>query len=85
MDMKRTWQLQEAKNQLSTVVDKAIAEGVQTITRHGEPVVVVISTAEFKKISQPKQKLSEFFASLPSHGIELDLERDKSPARDVEL
>ena len=85
--MKRTWQLQEAKNQLSVLVDQAIAGGVQTITRHGEPVVVVISATEFKKMAQPKQSLVQFFAECGMQDADWDsiLERDKSPAREVEV
>jgi len=83
--MKRTWQLQEAKNQLSLVVDKALEEGAQTITRHGQPVVVVVSTKEFNKLRAPKESLVDFFAKFSLGDIELDLERDKSPAREVEI
>ncbi len=39
--MKSTWQLQEAKNRFSEVVNLALTEGEQTITRHGKPVVVI--------------------------------------------
>ena len=41
--MSHTWQLQEAKNKLSEVVDEAIREGPQVITGRGEEVAVVIS------------------------------------------
>ena len=34
------WQLQEAKNRFSEVVNKALEEGPQTVTRHGEEIVV---------------------------------------------
>ncbi len=34
--MSQTWQLQEAKNQLSRVVDEAQRSGPQIITRRGE-------------------------------------------------
>jgi len=37
-----TWQLQEAKNRLSEVIHAAQSQGPQTITRHGEPVAMVI-------------------------------------------
>jgi prevent-host-death family protein len=37
-----TWQLQEAKNRLSEVIHAAQNQGPQTITRHGEPVAMVI-------------------------------------------
>ena len=83
--MKNVWQLQEAKNQLSTVVENALTHGVQTITRHGEPVVVVMAAKEFKKKQKPKQKLSEFFAQSPLKGVKLDLERIKDYPRDLDL
>ena len=36
------WQLQEAKNRFSEVINAAEHEGPQTITRHGKPVAVVV-------------------------------------------
>lgn len=36
------WQLQEAKNRLSEVIQAAERSGPQTITRHGQPVVLVV-------------------------------------------
>jgi len=44
--MRRTWQLQEAKNKFSKLVDDAINDGPQTVTRHGRNVVVVLSMDE---------------------------------------
>jgi prevent-host-death family protein len=83
--VKNVWQLQEAKNQLSTVVENALTHGAQTITRHGEPVVVVLSASEFKKQQKPKEKLSEFFARSPLKGAKLDLKRIKDYPRDLDL
>ena len=47
--MARTWQLQEAKNRLSEVVDLALEEGPQIVTRHGKEVAVVIAKDEFDR------------------------------------
>jgi prevent-host-death family protein len=80
--MIQTWQLQEAKNKLSRVVENAINNGPQIITRRGEEVVIVLSYAEYKKMVASKQKLSEFFRESPLVGVDLDLSRDKSAARD---
>jgi prevent-host-death family protein len=44
------WQLQEAKQQLSRVVDLAVQEGPQTITRHGHEVAVVVSIEEYRRL-----------------------------------
>ena len=81
--MKNVWQLQEAKNQFSLVVDNALTQGPQTVTRHGEPTVMVVSMAEFKKTKRKKKSILELFE--PIRGLELDVTRDRGLPRDVEL
>ena len=81
--MKNVWQLQEAKNQFSLVVEHALTRGPQTVTRHGEPAVVVVSVADFQKSKPRKKGIVELFE--PIRGLELNLERDKSLPRDVTL
>ena len=80
--MTRNWQLQEAKNKLSQVVEEAARDGPQIITRHGVEVAIVISFAEYQKMVASKGKLSAFFRDSPLVGVELDLSRDKSDARE---
>jgi antitoxin Phd len=80
--MTRTWQLQEAKNRLSQVVDDALNQGPQIITRRGVEVVIVIAYEQFKKMNLSEQKLSDFFRSSPLVGVDLDLTRDKSAIRE---
>lgn len=41
--MSATWQVQEAKNHFSEMIDRALREGPQTVTRHGKPVVRVVA------------------------------------------
>ncbi len=79
----RQWQLQEAKARFSELIRLARREGPQEITLHGEPAAVVVSKAAFEKLRRPKQSLVEFLRSSPLAGIDLEIERDKSPARDV--
>jgi antitoxin Phd len=40
--MQHTWQIQEAKNRFSELVDLSLSEGPQTVTRHGKPVVQIV-------------------------------------------
>ncbi len=63
--MSNTWQLQEAKNRFSTVVDRALTDGLQIVTRHGKPAVVVVSVEEFRKLQPARQALSRFLAQSP--------------------
>ncbi|HEX4954333.1 MAG TPA: type II toxin-antitoxin system Phd/YefM family antitoxin [Thermoanaerobaculia bacterium] len=79
------WQLQEAKARLSEVVRRAVAEGPQAITVHGRNEVVVLSTAEYERLARPRPSLVELLQSSPWAGLDLDLERDRSPVRKVEL
>jgi prevent-host-death family protein len=81
----RDWQLQEAKNRLSQVVDSALHDGPQTITLRGKPAAVVIAFDEYRKLTQPKTGLAQFFRQSPLHGVDLDLGRSEDLAREVEL
>ena len=42
--MTTTWQVQEAKNRFSEMLERARSEGPQIITRHGRAVAQVVST-----------------------------------------
>jgi prevent-host-death family protein len=48
-----TWQLQEAKAKFSQLVQKALDEGPQTVTRHGKEVAVLLSADDYKKLQRP--------------------------------
>lgn len=81
----RVWQLQEAKNRFSQLVNRALAEGPQVVTRRGEEIVVVLSKDEYSKLRLSRSSLLEFFRESPLVGAELDLARDRSKLRDVDL
>lgn len=80
------WQIQEAKNKLSQVIDHALEQGPQIITRRGVEAVIVLSYKEYRKLLLSQSKLSDFFRESPLAGSALQLERDKSAWRnDVNL
>lgn len=81
--MARVWQLQEAKNKLSEVVDEALTDGPQVITKRGVETAIVLSYADYRKLLLNQQKLSDFFRESPLADIELDLSRDTSPNREA--
>jgi len=80
--MKQVWQLQEAKNKLSEVIEEAISHGPQIITRRGVETAVVLSYDDYHKMLSEQQDLYTFFRESPLVGADLDLERDKSDMRD---
>ena len=80
------WQLQDAKNKFSELVDTAIHKGPQTVTKHGEETVVVMSIRDYKKLAALKPSISQVFAKASAFSDDLDLKRDKSnDLRDVIL
>ena len=83
--MKHTWQLQEAKNKFSKLVEKAQHEGPQFVTKHGKESVVVLSVEEYKKIVKPKSNLFQFIQSSPLSKTLIDIKRDKSLVRNIEI
>jgi len=83
--MNNTWQLQEAKNRLSTVIEGALHHGPQIITRKGIKTAVVLSVKDYEKLTKPKQNLVDFFKSSPLHSVRIDLTRSKESSREVEF
>jgi antitoxin Phd len=71
MEKVMAWQLQEAKARFSELVQKAMDEGPQTVTRRGKPSVVVLSVQEYERLRQRKPSLKEVLMSGPEGEFEL--------------
>ncbi len=59
------WHLQDAKNNFSKVVQKAMTEGPQTVTLRGKRAAVVIAADEFDRLSNRKPSFVEHLLSGP--------------------
>lgn len=82
----RTWQIQEAKAHLSELVRDTESVGPQEITWHGRAVAVVLSKAEYERLTGAGQSLVEFMRRSPLFDSDdLDFTRDASVTRDVLL
>ena len=79
------WSVQDAKNRFSEVVDQALHEGPQTITRRGRETAVILSISAFRALSGGRGDLVRFLRKSPMCGSNIDLERDREYGRDVEL
>ena len=79
------WQLQDAKNRFSEVVDKALRDGPQLVTRRGVETIVIVSVEEYRKLTGSKTSLVEFFRKSPLRGIKLDLGRSKDLGREIDF
>ena len=78
------WQLQDAKQKFSQLVQRALDEGPQVVTRHGEAVVVVVAADEYRRLAGGTADLRDFLLSGPDLSA-LDLERSTERAREIDL
>lgn len=79
------WQVQEAKARFSELLRSAATEGPQAITVRGRTAAVVVSQDEYERLKGRKPSLVEFMRSSPLAGVDLEIERDRSPGRDIAL
>ena len=82
--MNAVWQVQEAKNRFSEVIDRALHEGPQTVTRHGRPVVRVVAVTDEREPKAPHagDGFVEFLLSAPKiEGGLPEMPRDRSEGR----
>lgn len=78
-----TWKLADAKNKFSEVVDKALKEGPQKVTRRCE-AVIVLALKDFEHLTGSKPGIKEYLMRAPSLKG-LNLRRDSSPLRKADL
>lgn len=78
------WQLQTAKQKFSELVERALAEGPQVVTRRGREVVVVVAIDEYRRLRGKKRDFKQFLLKGPDFDL-LDIQRSDEPTRPVEL
>jgi prevent-host-death family protein len=61
----RTWPLQEARNHLREVIDSALDQGPQRITRHGKQAVVIVSEDEWNRRTVGARSFGDLLADSP--------------------
>ncbi|MDE2837754.1 MAG: type II toxin-antitoxin system Phd/YefM family antitoxin [Chloroflexota bacterium] len=81
------WQLQDAKNRFSAVVDAALEHGPQCVTRRGKPAVIVLAVEEYERLRRVEKAEAptfvEMLLAIPKDGEEF--ERWPMKVRDVEF
>ncbi len=81
----KTWSVAAAKAKFSELIDRALSEGPQTITRNGHKAVVVVSAEGWERKTRRNGNLAEFFARSPLRGSEVKIERVKKHLRKFDL
>jgi antitoxin Phd len=81
--MQHTWQLQEAKNRFSELVDLSLTEGPQIVTRHGKPVVQIVPIVQTESLKLRKARsLGEHLLLLrefPGEPLQMPERRNRKP------
>jgi prevent-host-death family protein len=78
------WQLQDARQQFSRLVDLARSEGPQVVTRHGKEVAVVLDIRDYRQIWSDGGAFKRFLTEAPDFEV-LEIERGREPAPAIEL
>ena len=77
------WQLADAKNRFSELVNRALAEGPQLVRRRKDGVVV-IAQRDYDKLAGKRPSFKRLLMEGPDFDG-LNLTRDRSPMRDTPL
>lgn len=80
-----TWTVAEAKAKFSEVIDRALSEGPQTITRKGRTAAVLVGAEEWQRKTMRTGNLAEFFAASPLRGSGLKVRRLKARPKKIRL
>ena len=78
------WQLQDAKQQFSRLVDRARSDGPQVVTRNGKEVAVVLGFDDYRRLRSDSGAFKRFLSEGPDFDV-LEITRAREAARSVEL
>ena len=81
----QTWTVAEAKAKFSEIIERAMSEGPQTITRNGRTADVIVGAEEWQRKTQRVGNLAEFFAASPLRGSGLKIRRLRDRPRKISL
>jgi prevent-host-death family protein len=70
------WQVQEAKARFSEMVERALKEGPQTVTRHGKAVAVLVPAEEYRRLRTGGKSLKALLAAAPLADVKIKRSRD---------
>jgi len=78
------WRLADAKNRFSELVNRALSEGPQRVLRRNDAVIVV-AQRDYDRLTGERPGFKEFLMGTKPKLEGIDLTRDRSPMRDIEL
>ena len=79
------WTVAEAKAKFSEVIERAMVDGPQTITRNGRTAAVIVGADEWQRKTKRVGNLAEFFTQSPLRESGLKIRRIKDRSRKIDL
>ena len=81
------WSLQDAKARFSELVHRVHSEGRHHVNVHGRDEVVVVSAREYHRLKGDRsgEALVAALQASPYRDVEIEPERGRMPAREVDL
>lgn len=74
--------MKEAQTTFSAIIESAQHGEPTIVTKHGQPAAMIVPIAEGRKLfSDDQPSFAELLLSIP---YELEIERDRSPSREIE-
>jgi prevent-host-death family protein len=77
------WQMADAKNRFSELMNRALNDGPQRVRRRKD-AVIMLAEGEYERLIGKRMGFKQFLMQ-PVGLDEIDLSRDPSPMRDVDL
>ena len=81
----QNWTVAEAKAKFSEIIERAMSDGPQTITRNGRTAAVVVGAEEWQRKTKRAGNLAEFFAGSPLRGSRLKVRPLKEQPRKIRV
>jgi prevent-host-death family protein len=79
------WTAASAKAHFSEMLDRAVSDGPQTITRNGRRTAVVVSIEEWERKTRRVGTLGDFLAASPLGEVADLVQRSRETPRDINL
>jgi antitoxin Phd len=79
-----TWQVKETKSRFNELIDRALTDGPQTITRHGVECAVVLSIEDYRALEALKPDFKAYLLGGPKVD-EFDVPNNRDVGRAAEL
>jgi antitoxin Phd len=79
-----TWQIKDAKNRFSELLEDAHLHGPQVITRHGTERAVILSIEEYRVLTANRPDFKTYLLSGPKFD-DFKIKRDRRSGRTIRL